>query len=764
MRRCRRLGMALALACAALWCAAGPCAGDEAAAWPELVRTGGAPGAGAARAAVPLPEDCDPALLEGLQEGSVTIGGRLVQGQPVAWWPGKAKARRMILRWADEGMPQRLEGRVERVAAPGADAGWEWSYRWVEGNREGLPWIPAVRNVPLEKTEYEMYQLDLKQGERALGVRLGLRHNNRIYWWQFIRADFLQRGPVFDVLRCGGPIYNEENTVQGDLYLVLYANGVIEAYAHFICHQREGIGRELHGIPVIAFDVPGRPAVEHALDGSRATFEVGEWRLNLGQSVGYADAARPGSLQTEGEVVVLQPWMDQEIYGEMLVEREGVPEHRIVPAKSRGGEDGYWVAKLGDRLIPRGMARTVRFTLSHGDAAPEVARYQAPGWWHAACGALPTGGLLPASWWAVPRALEVGEEYFTPHPRHGPFELGCSGRDQDGTLGAAMLLLGHATDNARYCEHALLPVYWWADIAIDHVDFTVHELPKYSWQWIVQPYMRWTELVHGYWETGDPYLLETARWTADSYVRFFWTNRPHRFVGRDALPCSGLLALYECTGEEMYLQRAREILAEGRRSYGQPEDYMPGHQSGCGSNGVARQVSYGYIPMVLSRLNAQLVEAARGRLPREEEEEAWRFMRFTNELFREKGGDDGWVMRAVDLSYLPLTALADRYPEESERWTGLLNYWNEAVEMPQTHDGGKPYSWVVGALRLDAWAWGATWEEGALRLRPRMQLLEAPGAPKRAAISTPQGVVEVQVEDGAVGPVGEPPCAVRVDR
>ena len=51
---------------------------------------------------------------------------------------------------------------------------------------------------------------------------------------QFVRADFVQRGPVFDVLRAGGPIYNGRTSIHGDVYLVLYANGVIEAYAHFV--------------------------------------------------------------------------------------------------------------------------------------------------------------------------------------------------------------------------------------------------------------------------------------------------------------------------------------------------------------------------------------------------------------------------------------------------------------------------------------------------------------------------------------------------
>ncbi|MEW6752480.1 MAG: hypothetical protein AB1505_16060 [Candidatus Latescibacterota bacterium] len=61
-----------------------------------------------------------------------------------------------------------------------------------------------------------------------------------------------------------------------------------------------------------------------------------------------------------------------------------------------------------------------------------------------------------------------------------------------------------------------------------------------------------------------------------------------------------LLALYECTGEEVYLVRSRQILAEGRRSYVQTEHYWPGHQSGAGPNGVARQPDWEYIPMVLA--------------------------------------------------------------------------------------------------------------------------------------------------------------------
>ena len=361
----------------------------------------------------------------------------------------------------------------------------------------------------------------------------------------------------------------------------------------------------------------------------------------------------------------------------------------------------------------------------------------------------------------MPRALEQGEAYFNQHPRHPPFEMGCFGADTDGCLGAAMLLLGHATDTPRYCEEALLPAYWWADIATDHVDFTCHETPKYSWQWIVQPYIRWTELVYAYYETGDPYLLETARFTADAFYRFFWTNRPHRSVGRDALACSGLLALYECTGESVYLRRAGEVLAEVRRSYDQPEYYWPGHQSGCGPNGVARYPSYDYIPMVQARLQVQYLAKDTWMCARGSRDAEWDFVRRMNEVFYEKE-HSGWEKRAGSLSYMSLTALADAFPDESDKWIDRLIHWNTELELPDTHDGGKTHSWVTSALRFDSWAWGATWEDDALHLRPKTRLLEDPRAPKHATIATPRGDVEVEYAGGEVRWVAGPRVPMKV--
>ncbi|MFA6107627.1 MAG: hypothetical protein WDA75_02555 [Candidatus Latescibacterota bacterium] len=720
--------------------------------WPELRRLDRDPAA-VAVAALPVPAGIDPALLAALDEGRATVGEHQVQAQTVARWPD-GSPRRLLLRWLDAGDQTALSGSLVEAGDSSGDAGWSFGYTLVASSPDTIPWKTALRNLPLAETQYEMHQLELRQGGRRVGLRLGLRRAGQLYWWQYVRADFVQRGPVFDLLRIGGPIYNEESTVQADLFLVLYRSGVVEAYAHFANHQREGVATETHGVPVIAFDLPGGRPLDQTLTGRDRLFDLGGCRLDLGPGAGYASPEHPGTLRTEEGIAVWQPWQDQAVWGELLVEALGVPDHRVewgigegqnLVSSQRAAGHHYWLARWGDELIPRGLARSVRFSFSLGDAPPGVAHYGAPSWWHALAGGLPLGGRLPTVWWAVPPLLATADSQYTePHPRGGyPFELGRSSRGNDGTLAAAMLVLGRAAELPSLVLGSLPPAYWWADVAIDHADFTVHELPKYSWQWIVQPYHRWLELVHAYWETGDPYLLETARFTADSYHRFFWTNRPHRFVGRDALPVADLLALWEGTGEAVYLQRAREILAEGRRSYGQTEWYWPGHQSGCGPNGVARQQDREYIPMVLAQLNAQLLQSGRGHLPPEEEQEIYAFLRAMTALVAEQGGQ-GWVEAGTLLSYAPLTALAERYPAEAEHWLGQLVRRNAQHGLPEAQSGARPYTAVVACLWLDAWAWGASWVDDGLEVRPQWQLLVDPRAPREAVVATPQGPVTLR--------------------
>ncbi|NUN96676.1 MAG: hypothetical protein HUU16_10940 [Candidatus Omnitrophica bacterium] len=745
---------------------------------PPLFHQSGDLSAEAGAASVPLPPDWPREYSDALERGEVSFAGKRVQAQTVAYWGDEESPRRVLVRWTGRMTREALEGNLAPNPGGPSDAGWHFTYRMVEGNTGERNWIMGLRDIPLEKTEYEMYQLNLHRLKSRVGVRLGLRHNNRIYWWQFVRAEFLQRGPVFDVLRAGGPIYNEETTLQADLYLVLYANGVIEACAHFATHMREGEGLDVRGVPVIAFDVPRSPKMDVALTGKESHFDLGGAKLNLGLSTHYADGERPGSLKTEDGIVVWQPWLDQQIFGGNLVDPTGIPEHRILrhdgataalaSKDNLGQADQFYVVTVGDKLLPSGVARSVPFTFSVGAASAEVVRLQAPGWWHAQTAALPLGNLLPVRWWAIPQALVAGEaSWFAQQTLTGPFEHGRRSADGDGTLAAAMLALGSALSRTDYCREALAPAYWRADIPIHHVDFKIREIPYFGWQWIVQPYSVWLGALAGYWETGDPYLLETSQFAADSYYRFFWTNRPHRFVGRDTLPVFDLIAMHQTTGEKFYLNRVRKILAEARATYSQTDAYWPGHQSGCGSNGVARRDQYDYIPMVLAGIHVDfLEEMARfpvEKLPEEEEHEMWRFIRFMVELTRDKGGVlKDWIPYRMALQYRVMAALMERFPEEREEWSRLLAKWNEEFELPTRHSGAKAFTWTCGALRFDAMAWNPVWVNGALRLAPNRILLETKGAPKTAIIETPLGDVQVAYEDGEVSVMGAAPCKVVV--
>ena len=69
---------------------------------------------------------------------------------------------------------------------------------------------------------------------------------------------------------------------------------------------------------------------------------------------------------------------------------------------------------------------------------------------------------------------------------------------------------------------------------------------------------------------------------------------------------------------------------------------------------------------------------------------------------------------------------------------------------------------MISALRLDSWAWGATWEKGVLRVRPRT-LLQDPRAPQQATVWTPAGKVELIHRDGRIQTQGDVPCPVQVE-
>src|SRR5262249_24327670 len=138
----------------------------------------------------------------------------------------------------------------------------------------------------------------------------------------------------------------------------------------------------------------------------------------------------------------------------------------------RGGrKDGYRV-KAHERRIPKGVARTVRFHFSLGDAAPEVSRLVAPEWWYAVCGDLWPDDVLPVRNELDARIDRTYQECMTAD-RRGRFDEGVLAGAWEGESPYAELLYYYRSGKLDQHRRALRDAYHIADIAFDHSTETI---------------------------------------------------------------------------------------------------------------------------------------------------------------------------------------------------------------------------------------------------------------------------------------------------
>ncbi|MCD6394371.1 MAG: DUF982 domain-containing protein, partial [Planctomycetes bacterium] len=279
-------------------------------------------------------------------------------------------------------------------------------------------------------------------------------------------------------------------------------------------------------------------------------------RLNLEDASTLFSESHPAEMRTANGILEYRPYSGVEIYGRRNNPAEDRSIGKIVAAE--------------ERRIPRGVARTVRFVVSLGEAPPRIARYRLPAWYYASCGHLWPDGVFPAKGRTQPM-LERGGRWLCENMLCGCFEDGSVGRGDrwrngkiaesgwEGETPFALLWYYYLTGEAEALQAALRDAYNVADIATDHTDMAVrmhgHRLGARS-----LPMQRVLGLVAGYLETGDPYLLETAQAVMDHAYWWDRTNWPRRSVGRDAAYVRGLLALADVTDGEHYIERAREAL------------------------------------------------------------------------------------------------------------------------------------------------------------------------------------------------------------
>ena len=550
------------------------------------------------------------------------LSGKPTHVAPLGQWPGEPEGSpRRLLMIADGGdtAPEQLH--LTAPAAPSAAPPTAEMELFARCEEEGLMW--------------ERHVLKLSYGDKSIGIVMGLRFGNEVHWWEACRLIVLEETPECRVIEMGGviprlPFLKEEALGQGYAYHLLHkhnwlngritarlhSNGVCEIFAHHINSKFFDDGADLEDVvPVIGFRVTDRPEGEGEWTGQEPFPEVGGVRFDVSEAARLATPEQPGRLEFvplegdgvpppgplptgEGEngngndngngngFLVWQPYMGVEVYS-------GNWSRQI-------NQDSFiWHAE--DHLFPRGMARTLRFTLSLSDRSPRVARYLPPAWWYGVCEDFLPESLLAVSN-AYDRTLDACRDYCRQFIVQGGFEDGAlprhasaeaqaaaGGRSEAGWEGEApwaMFLLAYLSGVGEDYDNALRSAWHFTDVAIDHSAKLVR-MHGFGGHAFAPPMNRVLGTIAAYLETGVPYLLEAAQAVVDNAHWVQKNSWPRLAVGRDGKYVRSATMLYRYFGEEHYRRIAHAgavMVAQSQRPNGSFGDQAGGsgiHQWGC---------------------------------------------------------------------------------------------------------------------------------------------------------------------------------------
>ncbi len=540
----------------------------------------------------------------------LALDGRPTYVAPLGQWPGEA-----------EGCPRRL-----LMVADGGDSAPEELLLRRAGGTPALPDPPRAEmelfaRCKEEGLMWERHLLKLSYGDKSLGLAMGLRFGEEVHWWEACRLVVIEETPECRVIEMGGviprlpflkeealgrgydyPLLHKHNWLNGRIYARLHSNGVCEVFAHHINSKFFDDGDDLEDVvPVIGFreypadascGVSGRrpdggPATAPtAWTGEEPFPDLGGVRFDMTEVARLATPEQPGSLAEADGFTVFQPYMGVEVFS-------GNWARQIL------GDGFIWHAE--DHLFPRGMARTLRFSLSLSDRSPHVARYLPPAWWYGVCEEFLPEPLLPVSN-AYDRTLDNCREYCRRYIVRGGFEDGAlprggnpnpppedKGRSEAGWEGEApwaMFLLAYLSGAAEDYDNALRAAWHFTDVAIDHSAKLVR-MHGFGAHAIAPPMNRVLACLAAYLETGAPYLLEAAQAVVDNAHWVQKNSWPRLAVGRDGKYVRGATMLYRYFADEHYRRIAHEgavMVAQSQRDNGSFGDQAGGsgiHQWGC---------------------------------------------------------------------------------------------------------------------------------------------------------------------------------------
>jgi hypothetical protein len=483
---------------------------------------------------------------------------------------------------------------------------------------------------------------------------------------------------------------------------------------------------------MVRFGCDAARPVNASVPADGLQFDLGGARLNLSDSATTCSRECPGRLETAGNDVHWYP-----------VSRTFNPQLENAPPTE-------WAV---------GFARTFRCQISLSDAPPLIARYRAPAWWYAVCHEPWPWGFLPVRG-QYDRLGEILTDFVRQTMTRGRFDAGSAEFVNDGDAGFGMMQNYYHTGRPEILTDALTYCYYWADMAVDHTDFTVHQWVG-GWGWKTCAYTKFRDVLYAYLETGDPYLLDTVEMAAEAYWAWFRSNWPRCAIGRDTFELGGWALLWRFLRTEHARERTLELVRmcravlESRGSIGGQigAGPHPGYLSSIYMTGVAMlslldaaeaaseqdgEPDLSALLAPLRTLNTQFIRDDREMFPSNygENRRTW-------------GQGNSWMWATMALRIYPEMARLQGSEDELTR-SGL----RRAMETPtppleQWAVTGRYVMYYVNPLYADALLLGARLCGDGVELAP---VGEPEWFPERQTVETPFGdlVVIKEVQDGTV--------------
>ena len=573
--------------------------------------------AGVAIASIPLPRE---------DHAMVVFDGMPAQAVPIAWYPsesgtGPGKPRQVLVMGVPEDAAPDTPG---LVAAPGgavvlprptaapatAIPGWAgptWRAAVVEEKKTGL----MMR---------EVNELVLEHAGRRLGVRMGIElADGGYHWWEWLQVEQLWTGPVCTAMRAAGyigitevgedelfdpqkyntgPWLHRHNWLFAEVYAQVFVNGLVRVTARHVNNRFFDQGRDLEGfVPVVAFNAGGALFPDTPLDSRATDFQLGDAatgvHLDIERGTDLISPEHPGRIRADSGLVIHQPYEGTE-----YSRGDGEPASR-------------WKVQASERRMWKGMARSVAFDLSFARAPIRTRRYLPPYGWLGHAGALWPDGLLPARGRLECRCDDI---LVLPQGAHTGRQPLCSGRYflrpamPDGEKSHGLMRQAYRTGRRDIYEWALHTAYAFADLAIDHTDFS-HQIDGVPQGGISLVLHRNLGILSAYLETGDPYLLRVAESLADTAYAIDRSNWPRRSFGRDSAYIRSLTRLYDVTGQSLYLERAGEACRRAAQCQ-RPDGSFADQGGTYGPHAHLNEIVKPWMNSILSEVMVEYLERA----------------------------------------------------------------------------------------------------------------------------------------------------------